>query len=370
MSQLFTADINAVRNGEEIDFHVIVKILPTSLWHQKFAADAHLFEKEIDMYTTVLPAMIEYQTQDGPKILPPFPKCYYGKFDGVNGVLVLENLRFRGYKGLDLKIGLNLNETQAVMKTFAEFHALGYNLQKQTGSKMRELFPSIFKRNMEGVEPLWEHSLDTSLKVLKNMEEGERFVENIEQCAGRVMKLMTEVWNSRSFPTICHGDPWINNLMMRQDGEKVDVILLDLQMVYLGTGAADVGEILTSSSQAKIQIQNQDDVMKTYHKTFIDNLEVLNISNDFTFEEFQNEYKECFFAGFLRGISAALMFGLVDKEEFAEMLEDLKEEEDTETLKEAYSNRTGDKITIKVEELRDRFLHVVKCAVDNKILTR
>ena len=371
MSQLFIVDIAASQNGEEVNRSVIVKIVPEGEWQKNFVAEMSLFEKEIDMYTKVVPAMMKYQTQKGPKIMPPLPKCFYGKFDGTHGVLVLENLRDKGYEMGDVKIGLDYEESLAVMKAYAVFHALGYNLQKQVGTEMEKEFPAIFKMDMSSIKEFLNHVIETAEKIVSKEPNQEKIIEKLKMNNKNVFELMDDAAKPLSMPTICHGDPWMNNLMIVKTkpevGEKeISAILLDLQLNYFGTGACDLGEIIASSCQAKVQKDNIQEILATYHKTFNETLDALNVPADYSYDAFQKEYKQCFYHGFIKGLSMVQMFGLMGKEELAQMMEEFKGIEDMEAAREEWESRT-DAFTIQCDELKERFLQILSDSIDYDI---
>lgn len=77
------------------------------------------YKREVEMYTTVLPAMQMILQNAGIDIVLG-PKCYYIK---ATDVLVLEDLKERGMEMKDRIQGLDLEHTKKTLETLAAFHA-------------------------------------------------------------------------------------------------------------------------------------------------------------------------------------------------------------------------------------------------------
>lgn len=101
----------------------MVKIKPTPERLQLMIKEWRIFFKEHNTYTKYIRAFEKYYDDAGcniklaPHILEP-PKSSV-----TEDVLILEDLRPKGFKNFDRRLGLDLEHTKAVLKKLAQFHA-------------------------------------------------------------------------------------------------------------------------------------------------------------------------------------------------------------------------------------------------------
>ena len=367
LSHIFKVIIPITNKGKETCLSLIIKLSVSSSFHRKMNEELFLFEKEVEFYTKIVPAMIKYQTQDGPKVLPPVPKCYYGEFDGSNGVLVLENLYDAGYERIEITDGIDFPEALETMKSFAIFHALGYNLNKEVAENMATKFPAIFKKNFTSVTGFYEKCVDKILEILNAIPGQEEKRVDVSKACGKVLKLCQFSWQLNTpMLTLCNGDPWIGNVLFRysrnSSGEKKlhKAILLDFQLNYYAASMNDVSEIIASSCKSEVQKNKISELLNMYLKTLLETLKKLNISLDYNYEQLFSDYKKCYFQGFIKTMSMIVMFGLVTKEQIAEFMGNMKE---TEEERDKKYKELSNGFTIKNKELENRLLQVISDAI-------
>lgn len=87
-------------------------------------------------------------------------------------------------------------------------------------------------------------------------------------------KKSSTVWLDVAVPMRCgfqvmnHGDIWLNNMMFRSDeaGNTVDVKLIDFQIAFWASPAADLLYFLLSSVADDIKIDHFDELIEFYHE--------------------------------------------------------------------------------------------------------
>ena len=294
--------INAVENNSDTRYDVIVKLIPEGQIGQDGVVKMRLFEKEVDIYTKVIPALMEQQTQDGPKIELPVPKCYYGKHSGGVGVLIMENLKIKGYELADIMKGMDLDETKEALKAFAALHAVGYNLKSKLGGEFRKQFSYLYINVFESIKDFIESNLETTLNILNAIPGQESNADKVATANGKLVKLYGDAHKTElETGTICHGDPWLSNVMFRyetdENGKKkvIDAKLVDLQLVSYGMGTCDLGEIIGSSAQADIQKNHLNEVLGAYQDTLMRLLGQMNTSCNIDFDTLLGNFKTTFF---------------------------------------------------------------------------
>ena len=88
-------------------FHLIIKSQPSSEDARKFLRPSRTFEREVEMYSQVLPALAnfvraesEWVTGDQESDILPIPRCYFSRCEGGETVredmIIMENLEKKG----------------------------------------------------------------------------------------------------------------------------------------------------------------------------------------------------------------------------------------------------------------------------------
>lgn len=82
------------------------------------------------------------------------------------------------------------------------------------------------------------------------------------------------------FQVLNHGDFWLNNMMFKMDYENnaIDVSLIDFQLSYWGSPAADLFMLMCTSVADDVKIDHFDDFIEHYHNELSSSLKKLNYS--------------------------------------------------------------------------------------------
>jgi aminoglycoside phosphotransferase (APT) family kinase protein len=79
------------------------------------------------------------------------------------------------------------------------------------------------------------------------------------------------------FQCLSHGDGWLNNMMFKSaDGNFIDCKMLDFQLSYWGSPAADLIYLLISSVADDVKVAHFDELIEFYHEVLVDSLTKLN----------------------------------------------------------------------------------------------
>lgn len=101
---------------------IIYKVLPESKARREAFKSELLFRNEVAFYNHVWPALEKLQNKN--IIFNGIPKIYVAKSD----LIVMEDLREKGYIMADRRKGLELDKLKLVLKALAGFHALSLTL--------------------------------------------------------------------------------------------------------------------------------------------------------------------------------------------------------------------------------------------------
>lgn len=219
--------INTVINTEQSKLHeklhLIFKIAPANELRRKhFKADL-LFEREIAMYTKVLPAFMRFQQEKGLNAIDSFtafPKLYASEFDRKNGVyfLIMEDLRSGNFKMWPKMKPLPFEHVERVLIELGKFHAISFAMQDQQPDRFEQfrnfndLSSDILFRGK--LNTAVTETIDRVLSVLTNHKHKEILQHFRQTYIDRVEELLIGA-SSKEFAVIGHGDCWNNNIMFQ-----------------------------------------------------------------------------------------------------------------------------------------------------------
>lgn len=116
-----------LKNEEHINYEcaIIYKILPESKKRREAFKSELLFRNEVVFYKHVWPALNRLQLNDR-RVFGGVPKIYAAR----TNLIAMEDLRERGFKMVDRRKGLEVQNLKQVLKALAGFHALSLTLRE------------------------------------------------------------------------------------------------------------------------------------------------------------------------------------------------------------------------------------------------
>lgn len=209
-------------NGEmqSVTKHLLCKIPPSCSKRRQFFQTISVFEREVDIYSKLLPLFSRFQEEkglDGEDNFSSYPKVHVAMSDKVNDqhILIMEGLRFRNFQMFPKERRTNIEHAVLVMTEMAKYHAIALAMKDQRPNCLDE-----FKENDMVIQSIkfgklhrmFEESLDLCSRAVKNVKYKQsiadlkgNFEEILEKCASKEYIGDTGI--------IIHGDPWNNNLL-------------------------------------------------------------------------------------------------------------------------------------------------------------
>ncbi|VEN57808.1 unnamed protein product [Callosobruchus maculatus] len=247
------------------------------------------FKQEIFFYDEVFPAFERIQGNIRSKF-KPYPHCF--KCFPDRNVLVIENLKAKGYEMLDKDIPMDFEQCKAVMEVFGKLHALSFAMKDrdvQLFDKLskysRDLNRKRFESWKDGATNSYKTTMQEALHLLKEKGDVQLSVE--------MEKVMTK-WEDKFCgyqeedepqAVLTHGDGWNNNMMFRYSDKEIIVKLIDWQLADVRTPVYDICLFLYSSCS---DFKHFDQLIRIYHDSLAVFLEELNVNPKvFTFEDLQ-----------------------------------------------------------------------------------
>ncbi|CAG9856267.1 unnamed protein product [Phyllotreta striolata] len=309
-----------ISTGNLEDLHLCAKCVTT---HEDFMGDmtARVFQTEIDFYKTVLPAMQSFLKKRGLQELEFFPRVVCerlnlqetGDSPDSHALLILENLKSKGYTNLDRHTGFDFDTAKLVLRDLAMFHAVPLAMRLLEPEEFREKIaprielwdgppkPKDGEPQQKFPEPhgLFRQILQQDVFCRSHMDVLEKFLQKDKKkfADGHPPKQYEGV-----FATLCHHDMWLNNTMQKlEDGKVVGNKLVDFQMYKVDNPIGDLLFLLTTSVDVPTLQNHFDYLLGYYHEVFVRTLEALGVDvKPFAYDRFLVALKECTSESFIQ----------------------------------------------------------------------
>ncbi|CAG9820937.1 unnamed protein product [Phaedon cochleariae] len=278
------------------ELSVVAKMIPESELFQELFNVQVSFKLETAFYDTVVPALQEFQRRrSATKVIDNFAEFYGARTSLVDGavnedaVLILENLKVRGYTNVDRYKGFDLKTTLHLLSVIAKFHAVPLALKLQDIETFNQKVKPFFACN-NAQPPKQSIDISLMLKALEAKESCIRLLPKLIKSLEYVMVVPTEEFRE-PFATITHRDLWSNNLMVKfEAGEPVDSKIVDFQMYSYDTPVIDLLFFLLTSVETEVLKANLDPFFEHYHRAFTDTLKSLGCDIEpFSYDKFMEE---------------------------------------------------------------------------------
>jgi len=302
-------------------------------------------------------------------------------------VLIMENLKDLGWRdALNKKNGLDIDHIRAAVKWMANFHAVGYAFLDgysggldQASADMPIFFfayKDLFDWDKEVLQfqDVGNNQQKSLFQGLEDKYPGKDFLQHWEKLIESHGDLTTAAMKVRDIQkyklkTICHGDPWFNNMMFtyKENGKVDDILYIDFQMVCYASPVLDMSYFLSASTTGDVRSRYIQHILTLYHTTFMTTLEKLGIHVDFSFEDLEEDYNKArlhglnFALGALPSILAEKKDDIIDTEEWTQAMniedEDVKKKKITEIMERLSANlNASDAMTTRIRDLMEEWI--------------
>lgn len=225
-----TRGLNGKSRAEEL--HLIIKLPPSNETRQKNFKTDLVFDREVYMYSKVLPAFVRFQQEKGlseAESFLSFPKVYTCEEDFENNtyILIMEDLRPKNYQMWPKEKTVPLNHELLVMKELGKLHGISFAMKDQRPNEFDEfkgIKDTLSELVLHGkMRSFMNKSIERAANVLKNPEHKKlmlnfrkTYVETIDDFLAGPL--------SKEFGVINHGDCWNNNFLYQYSDDNVSDI--------------------------------------------------------------------------------------------------------------------------------------------------
>ncbi|CAG7815519.1 unnamed protein product, partial [Allacma fusca] len=261
------------------DLHLIHKTFPASPVDKDRVRNYRVFWVENQFYSSLkpdfeqlVPSSLDYKI--------PTAQFYAGMNDNENDYITMEDLRPAGYKMPDKFQGLSFPEVSKVMEVLAKFHAAGYYFLRVKGEGYFDskypLFScnNFFLHDNRSMRPVFIQAIYTSMcDIISELEpemgaKVSKFAGLSLTDFGTVINEIMDLTDTKMFPTIVHGDLWVNNILVKEVEGQVDVKFVDFQMTRRGNIFDDLVYFMFTSTTAEFRRKYLQEMLSIYYENF------------------------------------------------------------------------------------------------------
>ncbi|KAF2358973.1 Protein of unknown function DUF227 [Trinorchestia longiramus] len=324
-----------VLGGEEKSVTYIAKLNPGAQMElmQYFTKTA--FEKEGQFYFDMIPALNKIlKNVSLPQL--KFASCYQVSLEPKKEILLLEDKRKMAFKMVDRMVGLDDDHVILVLKELARLHAASVLLEEHLGSEtflkkynfLEDYFTSDETVSRSGAfKDMFGCHLETGSKIADQLPGYENVSAALTAMIPTVfddIKNMIDESDPK-FRVVNHGDCWNNNILFRyEDGQVVDVCLLDLQICRHASLALDLNYFFFTSLNGDTRKKGLKSYLAAYYNAFKEVYDAAKKPMQFTLDELHKEYINKLKFGLFMSlmVTPIVVMQAVDAPDFREISDD------------------------------------------------
>ncbi|XP_058817294.1 uncharacterized protein LOC131680598 [Topomyia yanbarensis] len=305
-------------DGQQRDLTYIVKEKSDQVFGREMVDGMFAFPKEIEVYSTFLPAFERLWKTDAVKLGPRMFKAVTSS----DTVLILEDLKPLGFCMKDCSKGLNLMDCERVLEKLAKFHAASVVYYEKNGSYSEQFNDGIFSdRLVPQFEEYYTPLFNSYSQSLEDLGYPAYILDALRPWKGKAYSTLSRLYQTdyTKFNVLNHGDVWINNLQFSEN----ELLLVDFQVAFYGSPSFDLIYFIITSAELDVRTDKFDHLIDHYYQHLVKDLQQLNAVT--TVPTLQQLHQDITDHGFLACIlsmeSLAMMLALPELELDMELLE-------------------------------------------------
>lgn len=212
--------------------HLICKLAPESKRRREVLYAIPPFEREIQMYTRVLPAFVAFQQEKGltsDESFLSFPKVYACTAGDENDTyaLIMEDLRPKNFVMWSRHDSITMSHETLVFKQLGRFHGISFALKDQRPEvfaefkNLNDILTTAIEAGNISKRKIIDETMQRALNVLKS-EEHKNVIKRLRNNYFDTLKSLYTTEALEKFGVVCHGDCWTNNLLFQHDGNVIE----------------------------------------------------------------------------------------------------------------------------------------------------
>ncbi|TRY72439.1 hypothetical protein TCAL_08149 [Tigriopus californicus] len=291
--QVQACDVRALVDGQVKEHHWMVKFPPNDPNRMPVTRASHMEQKEIQFFSTLLPAFEDFIKERKANIRFTFKKSPYSEYhEEVNtedcqksSMLVMEHMGQYGFRDCSTRhFGLDMDHVKLVLEEVAKFHAVSYvyfktkmagdlnDMIKKEELYCRDFFSTNPGEVMQSAAVMirdymyksWSTALENAQKPGQDLPGSlKRSIAEDGDIFARRAALLTP--DNSEFNVLNHGDVWFNNFLFKYDnGQPVEMCLVDVAVLRWASPCTDLAYFLFSSTTPQFREVHLDAMLSFY----------------------------------------------------------------------------------------------------------
>uniref|UniRef100_A0A8D8ZHQ4 Uncharacterized oxidoreductase dhs-27 n=1 Tax=Cacopsylla melanoneura TaxID=428564 RepID=A0A8D8ZHQ4_9HEMI len=268
LSDIVAVNVSVENEGED-QINLIVKLLPNDPFSRYFVTEAQFDLREIKFYDEVVPDLLQFQKEANAVIDLPIPKCFYSEYNvagsELESVLVLDNLKHRGFHSVPFSTGLSLAQCRVALEAVSRVHALTLAMKHKNKLDLDEKYPFLFKtpKATDSYQQLVERGLPQLATFLESKPGLENILASLQELRPRTKDTIAELLRPEDpLGLITHTDFWCNNLLFNENSSQC--MILDWQMICYSRATNDIALLLVSSLSSTLRREHTQSLLDYY----------------------------------------------------------------------------------------------------------
>ncbi|KAF4522597.1 hypothetical protein B566_EDAN003577 [Ephemera danica] len=282
LSEVISVSVD-YRTNKEATLELVIKLPPRDPVSRFFVTEAQFDLREIKFYTQVVPELLAVLLGSGGVSDLPIPRCLHATYRAAphHSVLILENLKSRGYRGANFAAGLTLAQARAAIRALARIHALSLVLKVRDGADLPQKYPFLFRTTAatDSYQQLVERGLPQLARFLQRRgalgnesDPPDTPSDALTSLRTRTRSVIASLLAPREpLSLITHTDFWCSNLLFREPDESDDqgtaeptCAILDWQMITYSHPANDLALLIISSLDSNLRREHTPALLDFY----------------------------------------------------------------------------------------------------------
>ncbi|KAK5642398.1 hypothetical protein RI129_008565 [Pyrocoelia pectoralis] len=270
--------------------YIILKTAPQEEYNRKVFPIRDIYQREIFTYNDILSEFLKIQVEKKLTAgFQTFPKIYLTSSDNLQEALLMENMKKKGFKHINHRVGIDYPHALLVMKELGKFHALSY--------AMRDQKPKIFNEWADDCAECFfsnNYWSDLAIKAISKLtkdvinsfppnehEEERKALEKFVNILPTVYKNIFVIKeDDRKYAVINHGDLEIRNLLFKYGDFgnteiPTELSMLDWQLARFASPALDILFFIFVCTDKGLREHYYMQLIESYYQSLSDFLEKL-----------------------------------------------------------------------------------------------
>ncbi|XP_063629527.1 uncharacterized protein LOC134800926 [Cydia splendana] len=251
------------------------------------------------------------------------PKLYGTSYEYLNETLVIEDLVAKGYEDSDRQKSADFEYMSTGIALIAQFHALSlaYSQYDPEAFKKTSEYLTMDESKLE----MWLASVSPKMlaNAFSSAEKHREQLENYFQTPTRFHQLFMGYYRRRNDNVLIHGDFKPSNLMHRSRNGKLELVVVDFQLVHDASAVVDLMYFIFTATDESFRRVHYHELLDLYYEKLKASLLRLRVDPEQVYPKntYKSRLEESAMLGLAIGV-ALLPMVLVDEDKTPAFNED------------------------------------------------